>query len=118
MGRGAATTPTSEFFGELSRRGHEPLLEKASGVIRFDIDDDGRTERWVVTIDHGDIEVSRRNVAAVCRFRAPRPLFDRIVRGEVNSRAAILRGAVRAEGDWRTLVLLHRLFRRRAEAEG
>jgi putative sterol carrier protein len=109
------SSQTREFFAELGRRGHDPLLEKATGVIRFDILDEDRPERWIVAIDRGDIEVSHRNVAGDCSLRAPRALFEQIVSGDVNGRAAILRGAVQAEGDWRLLVLLHRLFRRTEE---
>ena len=112
------TSQTSEFFAELGRRGHEPLLEKATGVIRFEIVDDGRNERWVVAIDNGDIDVSRRNVVGDCTLRLPRALFEQIAGGEVNPMAAMLRGALRAEGDWHLLVLTQRLFRRAKEVQG
>jgi len=29
---------TAEFFNELSRHGHQPLLEKTKGTLRFDLD--------------------------------------------------------------------------------
>jgi hypothetical protein len=29
--------PTARFFAELAERGHEPLLRKASGSMRFDV---------------------------------------------------------------------------------
>jgi putative sterol carrier protein len=110
-------SPTTQFFDELARRGHEPLLRKATGVIRFDLVDNGRRERWIVSIDHGDIDVSHRNVAGDCTVRATRELFEQIARGDVNATAAILRGAVQAEGDWRLLVLAQRLFRRAEEVQ-
>jgi hypothetical protein len=31
------TDSTAEFFQELGRRGYEPLLEKGTGTIRFDL---------------------------------------------------------------------------------
>ena len=34
--------PTVRFFDQLSRRGHEPLLRKLSGSVRFDIVDGKR----------------------------------------------------------------------------
>jgi putative sterol carrier protein len=109
--RKAMTSPTTQFFEQLERRGHEPLLRKATGVIRFEIVDNGRSERWIVAIDHGDIEVSHRNVAGDCKVRATRELFEQIASGEVNATVAMLRGAIQAEGDWRLLVLAQRLFR-------
>ena len=111
------TSRTAEFFAELGRRGHEPLLEKAKGVIRFEIADNGRTERWIVAIDHGDIDVSRRNVVGDCTLRLPRALFEQIAEGEANPMAAMLRGAYQAEGDWRLLLLAQRLFRRAEEVQ-
>jgi putative sterol carrier protein len=106
--------PTSdsiaEFFAELGRRRHEPLLEKARGSARFDVADGTRTERWLVTIDKGDLRVSRRNAAADCILRADRSSFERAVAGELNMMAAVLRGEVTIGGDPRLLVLLRRLF--------
>jgi putative sterol carrier protein len=119
--------PTSdsitEFFAELGRRGHEPLLEKASGSARFDVADGRRTERWLVTIDKGDLRVSRRNAAADCILRVDRSSFERAVAGKLNLMAAVLRGEVAVGGDPRLLVLLRRLFpqpsrRRRSRAAG
>ena len=106
--------PTSdsiaEFFAELGRRGHEPLLEKARGSARFDVADGRRTERWLVTIDKGDLRVSRRNAAADCILRVDRSTFERAAAGKLNIMAAVLRGAVTVGGDPRLLVLLRRLF--------
>ena len=119
--------PTSdtiaEFFAELGRRGHEPLLEKAKGSARFEIADGRRIERWLVTIDRGDLRVSRGNAAADCILRLDRSTFERAVAGKLNMMAAVLRGAVTVGGDPRLLVLLRRLFmkpvrRRRSRATG
>lgn len=43
------TDANAEFFQGLGSRGHEPLLEKATGTIRFDLADGTRTDRWLVT---------------------------------------------------------------------
>ena len=118
------TDPTSEFFGKLSRRGHEPLLAKATGSARFDLVHGKRTDRWLLTIDKGNLAVSRKNAAAGCVMRADKALFDRVVTGELNAVAAVLRGELAVEGDWRLLVLVQRLFpgppgaRRKGRAAG
>jgi putative sterol carrier protein len=104
--------PTAEFFDDLGSRGHEALLRKATGSARFEVVDGKRTERWLVTLDKGDIGVSRRNTAAICVLRADRASFDRIAVGELNLMAAVLRGEVAVAGDPRLLVLLQRLFPR------
>jgi len=106
------SSPTAEFFDELGRRGHEPLLAKASGTARFDVVDGKRVERWLLTIDKGDLRVSRRNVAADAVVRADRASFDRAVAGKLNFMAAGLRGEVVVQGDPALLVLLQRLFPR------
>jgi len=100
------------FFDELGSRGHEPLLGKATGSARFDVVDSKRTERWLLTIDKGDIGVSRKNAAADCVLRSNKATFDGVVAGEVNVLAAVLRGAVAVQGDPKLLVLLQRLFPR------
>lgn len=101
---------TTEFFEGLSRRGHEPMLQKTTGSVRFDLTNGKRTERWLVAIDKGDIKVSHANRAADCVVRARRDVFDSIATGEVNAMAAILRGAISLEGETLLAVLFQRLF--------
>jgi putative sterol carrier protein len=101
---------TTEFFEQLARRGHEPLLEKASGSARFELTDRKRTERWLVEVRKGDIAVSHRNVRSDCIVRCPRALFSKLARGEENALAALLRGAIEVEGMVGFLVLLQKLF--------
>jgi putative sterol carrier protein len=103
-------TATADFFEELARRGHEPMLEKLSATVRFDLDRGERVERWLVTVDRGDLAVSRRHLKADCVFRTDGELFDGLVKGEVNAMAALLRGAIGVEGDPSVIVLFQRLF--------
>jgi putative sterol carrier protein len=126
VGRPGEASPTlrsaAQFFEELGSRGHEPLVGRASGSARFDLVDGRKTERWLVTIDRGDVTVSKRNAAADCVLRADRASFERIVAGERNVMAAVLRGEVAVSGDASLLVLLQRLVprpagSRRVEAE-
>jgi putative sterol carrier protein len=104
------TDSTGEFFEGLGRRGHEPLLEGARGRIRFDLVDGKRTDRWFVTLDRGDVSVSRRNSSADCVIRAEKALFDAIARGDVNGMAAYLRGELTVEGNPELLVLIQRVL--------
>jgi putative sterol carrier protein len=102
---------TTDFFEELSERGHEPTLETTTGTLRFDVLKGGKqSERWLVTIDKGDIEVSHRNANADCIIQAPESLLDGMAGGEVNPLASLLRGAVVAEGDSRLMVRFQGLF--------
>jgi predicted lipid carrier protein YhbT len=103
-------SPTEELFDDLSRRRHEPRLEKATGSVRVELVEGVCTEHWYIEIAAGDIEVSRENAEADAAFRAERGLFERAATGEENLTAALLRGAVSAEGDLELIVILERLM--------
>jgi alkyl sulfatase BDS1-like metallo-beta-lactamase superfamily hydrolase len=102
--------PTTEFFAELERRGHEQLLEKVKATIRFDIAQGKKTGRWLVTIDRGDLIVSRANASADSTVRVERALFDRLVTGHANATAEVLRGRIVIAGELAPLILLQRIF--------
>src|SRR5262249_59653687 len=61
LGEKAMPDATEEFFDELARRGHEPLLEKAKGTVRYDLVDGEQTDHWLVTLDQGGVTLSRHN---------------------------------------------------------
>ena len=105
-----AADPTERFFEELGQRGHEPLLRKLSGSVRFDIVDGKRVERRYVRVDKGQISVSGRGSGGQSVIRADRAVFGKIAGGQLNPVAALLRGELHMEGDWRLLVLVQRLF--------
>lgn len=102
--------PTSVFFDEVAGRGHEPLLENATGTLRFDLKHGRRTERWLVDVKKGDVVVSRRNVRADCVVVADRELFDRIVSGRTNAMTALLREEIGVAGNVNLLVAFQRLL--------
>ena len=95
---------------EVGPLGHNPMLANVTATVRFDLEHEGRTDRWFVVIDKGDVSLSRRNVRADCVLRADRSLVEGLASGQVNAMAALLRGDLVAEGDPQLLVLLQRLF--------
>jgi|SRR5215467_12442913 len=103
-------TATTEFFEGLSKRSHDPLLETTTGTVRVDLARNGKVERWLVTIDHGEVDVSHRRGESDCTVSTSAELFDRIATGEENAFAAALRGELLVAGDSRLLVRLQRLF--------
>jgi hypothetical protein len=106
-----APDPTERFFDAVAAFGYAPLLRKADGTTRFEIVDGKRTSRWFVTVDKGHLSVSRRGVDNPdCAIRADKALFEKIATGKVNAVAAVLRGDLAIEGDWRLLVWMQRLF--------
>jgi putative sterol carrier protein len=104
------THATTEFFDDLQARGHEPLLEKATGTLRIDLSGGKRTARWLVTVKKGDVSVSHANAKADCVIRMDKALFEQIVTGRENATTALLRGLVAVEGNTQLLVLFQRLF--------
>jgi putative sterol carrier protein len=104
------TDATTDFFERLGARGHEPLLEKATGTLRLELSNGKRKARWLVTVKKGDVTVSHANAKADCVARMDQALFDQIVTGTENATAALLRGSVSVEGNPQLLVLFQRLF--------
>ncbi len=102
--------PIEGFFDDLAHRGHEPLLRRAKGSLRIDLEDGTGTQRWFVTIEEGDVGVSHRNAKADCVVRTSEEVFAGMVAGRVNAMAATLRGVLSIEGDPTLLVLFQRVF--------
>ncbi|WP_405098332.1 SCP2 sterol-binding domain-containing protein [Micromonospora sp. NBC_01412] len=103
------SNPTTSFFEALSRRGHEALLEEATGTIRFDLTHEQGVDRWFVAIERGDVRVSRDGGEADCVFRGSRATFDRVFAGQSQLYPAWLRNEVRTEGDNRLARIFLRL---------
>ncbi len=101
---------TAEFFERLGRTGHEPLLEKATGRIRFELVNGKQTERWLVAHDKGDVAVSHKSGQTDCNVRTSKALFEEIVTGRENAMAAVLRGAVEVDGRPELLMLFQRIL--------
>jgi SCP-2 sterol transfer family len=99
-----------EFFEELSRRGHEPLLEGVTGTIRFDLETDHRLDRWVLHIEDGDLSVTADGREADSVVFANKALFERIVTGAVGVYAAWVRNELQVERNLRLAFLFRRLM--------
>jgi putative sterol carrier protein len=112
--------PTVEFFQSLGRRGDEPLLEKCSGAIRFDLTAKSGTDHWLVRLDNGLVSVTQENREADCVVRADKSVFKGLASGEMNGLTAYLRGLINVEGNPELLVLFQRVFPapRRQHAQG
>jgi putative sterol carrier protein len=102
--------PTEAFFDELARRGLEPLLQRASGTLRFDLADGKDTVHWYVTLKKGNVTVSHKRGAADAVVRVDGALFEGMATGRVNAMSATLRGVVGLEGDLGLVMSFQRLF--------
>ena len=105
-------TATDDFFAELERRGHEPMLRRLSATVRWDILDGDRIEHRLVRIDHGDVRVTVSDEPADCVIIAERVVCDDVVTGRTNALAALLRGAAAVDGDFELMVPAQRLLPR------
>ncbi|MGC1209944.1 MAG: SCP2 sterol-binding domain-containing protein [Micromonospora sp.] len=101
---------TRKFFEAIERHGHERLLKKTNGTIRFDLEHDHEIDHWYVDIRGGAVRVSQRNSDADTVIRADNAFFDRMVLGEAKPLTAWLRNEITSEGKFRFIVLLERLF--------
>ena len=100
----------AEFFKALPSRSPEPLLGTVRGSLRFELSSGKSSERWLVSVDAGNLSVSQRGGKAACTVRARIDVFERIAVGEVNAFAAVLRGDIAVEGDPLLLVRFQRLL--------
>ena len=116
------------FFEELRTGDRSSVLgATTTGNLRLDLRAGRTVDRWLVTIDRGEVSVSHGNGPAESVIRMERSLFEGMVEGRVNAMAATLRGLVVAEGHTSIFVKFQRLFpgppppgrsRRRATASG
>jgi len=109
-GKRKADDPTHEFFDGLAARGHEPLLENASGSIRFDLTGGKNVDHWVVKLKKGAVAVSQKDGKADATVSSDRAFFDRLIQGRENAMAATLRGVLNVKGDLGLVLTFQRIF--------
>jgi putative sterol carrier protein len=103
---------TRELFEDLTERRHEPLLARATGILRLELQDGAKTETWTLAVDKGDLTVTHGDDGdADCTLSCERAFFDRLVLGQENAMASALRGDIVLDGScWRLLVALQKLL--------
>ena len=108
------TNPTQQFFEDVARRGHEPMLKRLSATVRWEIITGDRIEHRVIRIDRGDLSVTVGQEPADCVITLELAVSDDVVTGRTSVLAAMLRGAAAVEGDPELIVLAQRFFLREA----
>jgi hypothetical protein len=115
----SATTADSidEFFAGLTEPGHIATFEREAATLRFDVADvsdpakfadAAHVEYWHVTINDGDVAVTRQQLPADAIVHVARPTFEPIVAGRLNAQAALLRGLMSCEGSMAALMMFQR----------
>ena len=90
----------------------DPRLANVTATVRLDVVDGRRTQRWLLTVDNGDIQISQGSAPADLVIRCEQALADRLFTGKANAMAAVLRGELTVEGSADLLVLVQRLLPR------
>ena len=98
-----------EFFESIVGA-HPALPNTISGSLRFDLENGKRSECWRVTIDKGVVSSERSDASADCLVHTDKATLGAIIQGRANAMAALLRGAVRVEGEAVLMAYFRRLF--------
>ena len=90
----------------------DPRLANVTATVRLDVVDGRRTQRWLLRVDNGDIQISQGSAPADLIIRCEAALADRLFTGKANAMSAVLRGELTVEGSADLLVLVQRLLPR------
>ncbi|MCO1596585.1 SCP2 sterol-binding domain-containing protein [Micromonospora sp. RHAY321] len=103
------TEAAERFFESLPARAPEVLRGLVAGTLQIDLaTDEQTTEHWLVRMRPGTVEVSRNRGPADAIWYSSAALFDRLVTGEAQGVAAVLRNESTFSGN----VVLFLAFRR------
>ncbi|MET7960810.1 SCP2 sterol-binding domain-containing protein [Micromonospora zamorensis] len=102
------TQAAERFFESLPARAPDVLGGLADGTLQIDLGSDHRTEHWLVRMRPGSVQVSRERGPADAIWFSSAALFDRLITGEAQSVAAVLRNESTFSGN----VVLFLAFRR------
>ncbi|WP_433551720.1 hypothetical protein ACQP08_30145 [Micromonospora zamorensis] len=102
------TEAAERFFESLPARAPDVLGGLADGTLQIDLGSDHRTEHWLVRMRPGSVRVSRERGPADAIWFSSAALFDRLIAGEAQGVAAVLRNESTFSGN----VVLFLAFRR------
>jgi predicted lipid carrier protein YhbT len=107
-----------QLFDRIRRLGRVEALADVTGSLRFDIDQGGQNDAWLVSVHNGQISVEHRDGEADCVVQLDGELLARMATGQANAMTALLRADMMVTGDVQLLVLLERLLPGPAGAHG
>jgi putative sterol carrier protein len=97
-----------EFFKSIAGQ-HPAVPRTISGSLRFDLEN-GNREHWRVTFAKGTVSAARSNAPADCIVHIEKTTLEAIIQGRINAMAALLRGAMKIEGQAFLLAVFRGLF--------
>lgn len=103
---------TADFLSRLGKHRRLPVTVsgKARGTIRLDVERDAGIDSWFVTLRHGTAQVSQQDRQPDLVIRGNQNLFDRLVRGQAQLYASLLRNEINVEGNLALLSCFERLL--------
>lgn len=102
---------TKEFFSHIAERGRQSTLpRKLRGTVRFDLVHGTETDHWYVALTDDGVQVTHDVRDAMCIARTDKELFDRLVTGEADLVASLIRNEITIEGSLPLLLLFRRLL--------
>lgn len=102
------TEAAERFFESLPARAPDVLGGLADGTLQIDLGTDHQTEHWLVRMRPGSVQVTRERGPADAIWFSSAALFDRLITGEAQGVAAVLRNESTFSGN----VVLFLAFRR------
>ncbi|MCX5121794.1 SCP2 sterol-binding domain-containing protein [Micromonospora sp. NBC_00362] len=98
------------FFDGLRRRGHDSMLADITGRLRFDLENDGEVQSWIITFQNGEIAIAQQEGNADCVINMPRDFFEAAISGAKDMRSGWLRHVYLVHGSLYLLRAFERLL--------
>ncbi|MEV0001683.1 SCP2 sterol-binding domain-containing protein [Micromonospora sp. NPDC050980] len=99
-----------QFFSTLQARTPQGLRSPVDGVLRVDLYTGEHTDHWVVTLRSGRPVAAPGYAEADTVWRSDAELFERLVTGESQPVAALLRNDATLSGDVELFLAFRRFF--------
>ncbi|MBU8855853.1 MULTISPECIES: SCP2 sterol-binding domain-containing protein [unclassified Micromonospora] len=99
-----------QFFSTLQARTPQGLRSPVDGVLRVDLYTGSHTEHWLVTLRAGNPVAGRGYAEADTVWRSDAALFEKLVTGESQPIAALLRNDATLSGDVTVFLAFQRFF--------
>ncbi|WP_422737129.1 hypothetical protein ACN263_27430 [Micromonospora sp. WMMD729] len=104
------TEATQRFFESLPARARTVLRGPVAGTLQIDLGIDHQTEHWLVRMRPGEAQATRERGPADAIWYSSAALFDRLIAGESQALAALLRNESTFSGDVKLFLAFRRFF--------
>jgi putative sterol carrier protein len=99
-----------EFLKQLSGGPHHELPEFATGTVRLDVCEGGRTEHWYLVLHKQRVDVLRSAQDADLVLQGDREAFDRLATGQRRLVESLMRNELNVQGNLQLALALRRIL--------